>query len=417
MRKKIGLKNGVFVWVSWLIFFSIIGCQKEQIDPSDKREEIFFKLYGGPDNYQAVDIHEVLVNGSAEDGFIILANRTTSIGIGDTSLYVVRINNEGNEVWSKFYSEDKNRVSHSMAIIPGEGFLIAGMEVYKQDSTDIFLLRLDNEGNVVWDRNLGINQGQARQVLWLENGHFLVTGTSVERRKPVGLDQNILLVNVNEDGDLFWKRSYGFPSFDIGVSLTQGPNNDYYLTGTSSEFKLPNQGNSNIVLIHVNNQGQLLEAKSFGTLEGNFANKIQVYNRELILLGTTVLPERNSREILLQKVNQQFNVIWYSKFSVPDNTLLEGNELQLDDSEELLVTGSSNSLKDAQEGTDLDYYLSKVDMEGNLLWERNYGSIGDDMAEKAIFSKDGNILLLGTSDFGNNKMISLLKVNPNGKLN
>jgi hypothetical protein len=62
---------------------------------------------------------------------------------------------------------------------------------------------------------------------------------------------------------------------------------------------------------------------------------------------------------------------------------------------------------------DFDFYVLKVDSRRNLQWERNFGSVGDDIANSAIISPDDGVIVVG---YSLGRGVLLLKIGSQGDL-
>jgi hypothetical protein len=89
------------------------------------------------------------------------------------------------------------------------------------------------------------------------------------------------------------------------------------------------------------------------------------------------------------------------------NSIVEKDEF-------LYLLGYSNSFDDPNG----DHYLLKTDLEGNVIWEKTYGSSSLEIGFKIVKSLDGNLFLLGVTERrgGGDRDIHLLKVNTEGTL-
>ena len=80
----------------------------------------------------------------------------------------------------------------------------------------------------------------------------------------------------------------------------------------------------------------------------------------------------------------------------------------------LYILGTTHSFNDPLG----DHYLLKVDLKGNVIWEKTYGGVALEQGVDLIASCDGNILLVGTTasiGAGSND-VQLMKIHKDGKL-
>jgi hypothetical protein len=79
------------------------------------------------------------------------------------------------------------------------------------------------------------------------------------------------------------------------------------------------------------------------------------------------------------------------------NTDDNGAGIALDNFGNLYATGSTSGVLGQSSFGGLDGYLSKYDLNGVLLWTRQFGSTGDDSGVKVSADPSGNIFLVGTT--------------------
>lgn len=80
----------------------------------------------------------------------------------------------------------------------------------------------------------------------------------------------------------------------------------------------------------------------------------------------------------------------------------------------LYLLGYTNSFDDPNG----DHYLIKTDLEGNVIWEKTYGTASLEIGFKIVKSTDGHLFLLGVTEQrgGGDRDLHLLKVNTDGTL-
>lgn len=144
-----------------------------------------------------------------DDGYALVGE---FIGSGQNYYtYLIRTNSVGDTLWTrKFGDPGEINTPYSLALTADGGFVLTG-ETTSPPSTgenDIFLIRTDSNGNLLWDKRFGtpalIEQGYS--VLQTSDGGFLVGGTVIDAltEKSAGF-----LVKTDADGDTLWTRQYG----------------------------------------------------------------------------------------------------------------------------------------------------------------------------------------------------------------
>jgi hypothetical protein len=79
----------------------------------------FYYTYGGINNDEARDIKET------PDGGYILAGTSSSVGQGNTSVYLVKTDELGNHKWSSVQGGSKNDWAYTVQLTHDSGFFVA----------------------------------------------------------------------------------------------------------------------------------------------------------------------------------------------------------------------------------------------------------------------------------------------------
>lgn len=115
----------------------------------------------------------------------------------------------------------------------------------------------------------------------------------------------------------------------------------------------------------------------FGTIFGkgddqSLSGVIQTKDSHFILWGTTNLGENGSFDGFVMKVDENFNTLWYKNFGGNGEETLEA--LALDDEDNMMLVGSSNSLKFVNKDSTVKFkqtqsYVLYLNQSGDLLWD------------------------------------------------
>jgi len=117
---------------------------------NDSGEEIWRKYYGG-------DSHEIAYSlKKAENGYYIFGV-TQSIGEGSFDNYLIKIDEEGNELWSKTYGGEDFEYGRSMDIAADGNLFLFGTtnSLGTTNSPDMYLIKTDKNGNEIYSLIIG----------------------------------------------------------------------------------------------------------------------------------------------------------------------------------------------------------------------------------------------------------------------
>ncbi len=157
--------------------------------------EIWSQSYGDFD--QTDDANDFVVT---DDGSYVIVGRSwTSISTSD--LLLIKTDEEGNELWLKKYDIGDNGVK--VELTNDEGYLIFAKSNNQNSSNDItYLLKTDSDGNEEWSKTL--DEASIVDVLKVNNG-FTLMGRTV--------DNDYHLWHINDIGDIEWVQSFVLNSF------------------------------------------------------------------------------------------------------------------------------------------------------------------------------------------------------------
>jgi hypothetical protein len=131
-------------------------------------------MYVGGDGFE--EFYDVIpANG---DGFI-MTGVTTSTEDGDADVYIVRTQVNGDTLWTHCYGGDSSDVGLSICAAAGGGYLIAGAtNSFGIGGSDGYLLRIDENGELLWDETVGsADDDTLRSVCLTNDGGYLAVGS------------------------------------------------------------------------------------------------------------------------------------------------------------------------------------------------------------------------------------------------
>ncbi len=325
-------------------------------------------------------------------------------------------------------------------LILSDGILVGGSSrsnIAFGDPTDfswnIFIAKLDFDGNVLWRHTYG---GAQDEKLWAliptADGGFLAgghsySGVSGQHTQPSRGSMDVWLIKINGQGQLLWDQTYGGLYNDELFSIRPLPNGNGYLLGCHSESEVgneksePSRGGRDFWILQVDNQGVKVWDKTIGGEGYEQINDLEwAIDGNVYLSGGTVSaggtgdlgpePSRGSMDFLLIKFDPVARqVIWthryggagedypYSLYLLRSGNLLLGGR---SGSAPSLPTASNNGKDAPFHGGDSDYWILELDPEGQKIGDWSFGGTGlDDLYAIQEDEKD-RLVLAGVSDSG-----------------
>ena len=107
------------------------------------RADEWAKTYGGNDEDWTFSIQQTL------GGDYIAAGYTYSFGAGGSDTWVIKLNSDGTFSWRKSYGGSDYDWAYAVRETSDTGYVVAGYtESFGAGSADIWLLKLDNNGDI-----------------------------------------------------------------------------------------------------------------------------------------------------------------------------------------------------------------------------------------------------------------------------
>ncbi len=197
---------------------------------------------------------------------------------GGDDFWLVKTDADGNKLWDKSIGGSGTETLIELHQTPDGGFLLGGTSssgvsgnrsMANNGFIDYWIISLDAAGNKRWDRNFGSNfNGKALYSLYPtpDGGCFL---TSFILQPGSATNYDIYLLKMDAAGYMVWERTYGGNKGDGLYSLLPSANGDVLLigssdSGVSGDKTTAHKGNSDIWLLKINANGNKLWDKSFG---------------------------------------------------------------------------------------------------------------------------------------------------------
>jgi hypothetical protein len=175
--------------------------------------------------YTAASGRSVKVNN---DGSFIIAGFAPGSD-NDQDMYFARHDSAGTQIWSQTYGGLLNEKAWDVCESPNGGFAVIGWtESFGIGGSDIFLVRIDNDGNILWFRTYGSNfDDEGRSILTKEDGGFILAGKIAS-----GISMaNTAIISVDSNGDVIWSRTFSDTVRTIANSIVATTDGGYIITG------------------------------------------------------------------------------------------------------------------------------------------------------------------------------------------
>ncbi|MEM9921828.1 MAG: T9SS type A sorting domain-containing protein [Bacteroidota bacterium] len=192
------------------------------------------KTYGGSGNEDAQQVVQTA------DGGYIFVGHTVSFGAGNSDIYLVKTNASGDIEWTKTMGGANFENGNTIALTLDGGYIVSGnTNSFGQGESDIYLAKLDNLGNMLWSKTYGGGKTENSYYLVQEAGGEYVMAGLTNSFGGGGVDA--FLIKVNASGDVLWSKTYGGGMDDFCNALHLSAEGRYIFAGNSRSFDMQNR--------------------------------------------------------------------------------------------------------------------------------------------------------------------------------
>jgi hypothetical protein len=161
------------------------------------------------------------------------------------------------------------------------------MTINGNGKMDLFVAKYDAAGNIIWLRHAGNTETDVANGMMLDDeGNLYVTGQfrfsiSFDTITLTGNGNNadIFLVKYDPFGNVLWARNFGNTSTDVGTAICTGPDGNLFMTGYGGAInfdgiQLPSVGGTNVFIWKGDKEGNTLWAKSAASISSDYGYAI-----------------------------------------------------------------------------------------------------------------------------------------------
>lgn len=230
-------------------------------------DSLWTKLYGEP------DLHEygLYVLPVTAGGYIVSAQRTVS-GYNIYDLVIMKIDNNGNFLWEKTYESNTIQGLRQLRNTTENDYIGAGFNGYLNGGSGLYVVYFNNFGDTLWTRIYHQNaHSSAMDIIQTSDQGFLVSGGTSNAN---GFLRDIRVLKLDKNGLVQTQETKEVAS---NIQIKNFPNP--FLTFTNLEFEITEPGNDAKIKIY-NSNGLIIKVFELTDLRpGN--NKIQLSTNDL----------------------------------------------------------------------------------------------------------------------------------------
>ncbi|MBK1894600.1 T9SS type A sorting domain-containing protein [Chryseobacterium paridis] len=244
----------------------------------------------------------------------------------------------------------------------------AGSNAKQNNGYDFHLVKLNQQGDQVWEKYFsGSNHDYLSATVTTQDGGFLLSGTTysskgLDKKEESKGESDIWLIRINEFGDELWQKTLGTSADEEARAVIQTTDLGFFVAGNVQNGS-KGYGSKDVWITRLDKNGKEISQLILG---GNGLDEVEkmiptkdggallgVYSRSSEVRGSSSMNETPTKETL--------NLV--SRYQKVTTNEGEG-----------------------------DYWIIKLDKDGKVEWEKNFGGKGDDHLRILALTANGYII-------------------------
>jgi hypothetical protein len=367
---------------------------------SAQPDTVWTRIFGGSNSDIGYSVQQ-----TNDKGYIIVGY-TSSFGNGGYDIWFIKTDANGNKIWDKTFGGNYDDYGYYIQQTSDGGFVISGGTTsYGAGGFDIWLIKTDANGNLLWDKTFGgSSNDNGSCVMQTTDGGFIITGYTASYGEG---NADVWLIRTDSNGNKLWDKTFGGGFDDYGNSARQTNDGGFIFTGRTDSY---GAGAADGWLIRTDDNGNILWDKTFGGSSFDTGYSLQITSDNgFIISGRTQSNTIGGSDVWLIKTDANGNKIWEKTFG--GYSYNYGTCVQLSADNGYIIAGHTRSNYTGK----FDVWIIKTDINGDSLWTKIFGGVGDDYGNSVQQTSDGGYIIAGyTNSFGDgNNDVWLLKLGPN----
>lgn len=308
----------------------------------------------------------------------------------------MKTDKDGNLLWEKIIHENARGGGFCVQETADKNYISCGfIEDEIAGDRDIFVIKLDGEGEIIWEKRLGgPNSDDGTRIRQTSDGGYILLGYS----NISDIDDQIYLAKLDSVGNIEWEKMFGEEIIDKGMWVMESHDGSFVFCGQhiisgANGFELHS------FLTKVDSSGNIIWDKNYDKPQDIAASFTATSDGGYAIVGSI-----DETKVYLLKTDEDGNELWNKTFS-------NHSEMSCTSIEELSDTSLVFSGFAWRSNFDLDAWVMKTDSLGNMLWDKVFGGEKTEVIWNGTSTRDGGYVICGeTTSSGPGQKFYLAKL-------
>ena len=393
-----------------LLAISFIRC--DNLEFTSDQDEKFVKFFGTHLRDIGNDV-KVFNGGYLILATKTITEQVGEITITTTAISLIKTDKFGNkvELGDDFNDLTKGRgddLASQLLLTSDGGVLVLGTYAdITNNNTDIFLRKYDASLNEEWTNyyNTPTNADEEGAVIKKAASGYIIAGSTTETAAADGT-KDIYLVKIDDNGNVEWTENHGNTGNDFSGDLLV-LSDGYLIIGTT--FDVVGATANNIIVIKTNFRGLSPDSEIYMGSNNDYGQSGMITeDGGYIIVGTAGDISGNNSFVYVIKVQNNIHELDWSQI-YGGGGFNQGFDI-------IKSNGGYAVIGSKEVSSGIAAYFFKIGSDSETLAENTYGGYNEQIMYSIEKTSDGGYIMVGSSGFDGNEMICLIKVDSEGEL-
>lgn len=190
----------------------------------------------------------------------LMSGMTYTYATSAKNIYLVSLKKDGTFKWAKSYGATAGGMHSGAYILPtnDNNFLICGSSMLGQTYHNSYVMKIDTNGNSLWfkekiDSDYNANFSADNGI----GGGYILAGYTTQSTN----NDDIYIIKIDNNGELEWAKTWGGTQNDNGLKIINNNNNEYILYG----FTGYGSGSTDLCILSLSASGNVNWSKAIGS--------------------------------------------------------------------------------------------------------------------------------------------------------
>ena len=247
----------------------------------------------------------------------------------------------GNLLWNTTWGGSSLEQGNGIAVdSSGNSFITGYTESYGAGGSDVFLLKYDSSGNLMWNNTWGGSDDDYGYGTALDgSGNISITGYTESYGAG---ESDVFLLKYDSSGNLLWNTTWGDFASDLGIGIALDDSGNAFITGYTESY---GTAYNDVILLKYDPSGNLLWNTTWGSSGLDYGKGIALSSSgNVFITGFKESYGRGYNDGLLYKYDSSRNLLWDITWG-RSNSFEDGTGIALDTSGNVFIIGYTENLR------------------------------------------------------------------------